>query len=307
MQLTVSRNRLFFFCLTFTVQLFIIILYEFDILSKFMGYSDWDFYKQVLLFGRNENGFVGILNSFHNVFSNYSLYVWYFIEIFLNSFLLSALLSRIQYQKQYFLLFAFLNPFFILFYTGIYKEAFLLDIVIFAAIYKSLIFKVFSIFNFGIIRAQLFPFIVFLYTKFNLFIYFVFALISLYIINTFHLIDFNFISGSIKEIQGIDKNDFPIEILSKFSIITLIKNLIIILFGYIFINSIPLKIMYFFSVSFYLYFYLKNKLYKLLFSFLLGLLPYSLILTNAGTALRIITFLFIATIVFHFIPKSQKI
>ena len=64
--------------------------------------------------------------------------------------------------------------------------------------------------------------------------------------------------------------------------------------------------MYFFSITFYLYFYIKNKLYKLFFSFLLGLLPYSLILTNAGTALRIITFLFLATIVFHFIPIAQK-
>jgi hypothetical protein len=271
-----------------------------------MGYTDWDFYKQVLLYGGNESGFVGILNSFHNYFSTYSLYLWYFLELFFNSFLLSALLSRIAKQKKYMILVAFLSPFFILFYTGIYKEAFLFDILIFTTLFRNIIFKVFSILNFGIIRVQLIPFIIFLYTRFNLFFYFVFALFFIYFITAFNLIDFNFIRGSIQEIQGMDKSDFPIEISTSLSIITLFKNLIIIIFGYIFITSLPLKIMYFFSITFYLYFYIKNKLYKLFFSFLLGLLPYSLILTNAGTALRIITFLFFATIVFHFIPITKK-
>lgn len=280
-------------------------LYEFNILSKLIGYTDWDLYKQVLLNGRNENGFVGILNSFHNVFSSYSLYVWYFLELTLNALLLSALFNRISIQESRIVYYAFLSPFFILFYAGIYKEAFLLDLVIFALLNKNIIFKIFTILNFGIIRAQLFPFIAFLYTKFNLFFYFVFALISLYIINTYHLIDFNFISGSIQEIQGIDKNDFPIEILTSFSIFLLIKNLAIILFGFIFINSIYLKIMYFLSVTFYIYFYLKHKLYKLFFAFLLGLLPYSLILTNAGTALRILNFLFIITVTFHFLSNNN--
>lgn len=289
----------------FFVQLFLIILYELDILTKIIGYSDWDFYRTVLLTGRNEPGFVGILNSFHNIFGTASLYIWYSLELILNSILLSALLKRILEVNKMVLLY-FLSPFFILFYSGIYKEVLLLDIVILFSTYSNFFTKLFSTLTFGIVRSQLIPFIVFLITNFKIYFYLILSIIAIFVVTQMKLIDFKFIGASINEIRGVSKSDFPIEIMTSLSPLILLKNMIIILFGYFFINSIFLKILYFFSVTYFLLFYFKNKLYKLFFSFIIGLLPYSLLLTNAGTALRILTFLFISTIALHFLSNRDK-
>jgi hypothetical protein len=89
----IKKTNLLFFLLLFFIQFFFIILYELNFLTLIIGYSDWDLYKKVLLYGYNRDGFIAILNSLHNIIGSTALYIWYVTQILVNSFLLSKLLS----------------------------------------------------------------------------------------------------------------------------------------------------------------------------------------------------------------------
>lgn len=295
----ISRSRLLFAIGIFCFFTFAIFLYEVGILSKIFGYSDWDFYSKVLMKGDNgDAGFVAVLNKFHIYFGSAAKFIWYALQILISTFLFSRFLNLILYYNLKSLYIFFLSPFFLLFYIGIYKEAYLFNLLLFSLTYKGLLFRGFAIINFGFIRAQLFPFIAVLLTRFHFLIYLVLTLIGGILVIKLNIIDFKFIAGSVGEIKGLQKNDFPTDTLSELSVFSLFKNLFIILLGFIFIKSLFLKVIYFFSIVYIFYYYLNNKLYKLLMSFIFGMLPYSLILSNAGTSLRIITFLFVSTLAY---------
>ena len=290
----------------FFIQVSFILLYEFGILSKIIGYSDWDLYRRILLNGSGAPGFIQILNIFHVIFKDYALLFWYIIQLFFNSYFLSKLLTITNNTKslKYFTLY---NPFFIIFYTGIFKEVILLNIVIWASSNTNLFKKLASIFFYLLIRLHLTPFILFILTRFSFLMYLIFGFIIFYFINYYNVIDYRFINASVSEITTQGKGDLPISILYNFSILSITNNLIIVLFGFIFASKIFIKILYFFTIIYILYFYLTYNLYKSLISFLLGLLPYSFILTNSGTALRIITFLFVISIAYNSINKNRYV
>jgi hypothetical protein len=290
----------------FFIQFFFIILYELNFLTLIIGYSDWDLYKKVLLYGYNRDGFIAILNGLHNIFGSSALYVWYFTQILVNSFLLSKLLSILYYKKRSLVYFILLNPFFIIFYSGIFKEVILLNGVIWATYSYSYVKKFIAISLFGLIRIHLAPFIIFIFTKFNFFIYLIFSILALFSISYLNVIDYSLINGSVSEIKSINKSDFPILILREFSIFPLLLNTLIILFGFLFITKISIKILYLFSILYFFVIFIKEKLFKQFVAFILGLLPYSFILTNAGTALRVITFLFVTTISHYYILNDLK-
>ncbi|MEY4458817.1 MAG: hypothetical protein RIT38_22 [Bacteroidota bacterium] len=305
----ISRYRLICFFITCLVIMLSILLYEVGILSKIFGYSDWDFYSKVLLEGsESSSGFVSILNFYHSKFGSFAKYVWYFLHILISGVLFSRFMSLMSFYNISSLYFFLLSPFFLLFYVGIYKEAFLFNLLLFTLTYKGFVFRGLAILNFGIVRAQLFPFIAVLLTRFHFFIYLIFTVIGGIVVIKLNIIDFKFIAGSMGEIKGLQKNDFPIDTLSELSVFSLFKNLVIILIGFIFIKSLFLKVIYFFSVVYIFYYYLSNNLYKLLMSFIFGMLPYSLILSNAGTSLRIITFLFVSTVAYDvFVARPLSI
>lgn len=295
----ISRSRLLFAIGVFCFFTFAIFLYEVGILSKIFGYSDWDFYSKVLMKGDNGGiGFVALLNKFHIYFGSAAKFIWYAVQLLVSTLLFSRLLNLILYYNLKALYIFLLSPFFLLFYIGIYKESFLFNILLFSLSYKGLLFRVLAVMNFGIIRSQLFPFIAVLLTRFHFLIYLALTFIGGILVIKLNIIDFKFIAGSMGEIKGLQKNDFPIDTLSELSVFSLFKNLLIILLGFIFIKSLFLKVIYFFSMVYIFYYYLSNKLYKLLMSFIFGMLPYSLILSNAGTSLRIITFLFVSTLAY---------
>ena len=137
--------------------------------------------------------------------------------------------------------------------------------------------------------------------------YLIFGFIIFYFINYYNVIDYRFINASVSELTTLGKSDLPISILYNFSILSITNNLFIVLFGFIFASKLLIKILYFFTMIYIIYFYLSNNLYKPLLSFFLGLLPYSFILTNSGTALRIITFLFVISITYHFVTKNRYV
>lgn len=295
----ISRSRLLFAIGIFCFFTFAIFLYEVGILSKIFGYSDWDFYSKVLMKGDNGGiGFVALLNKFHIYFGSAAKFIWYALHLIFSTLFFSRFLNLILYYNQRTVYFFLLSPFFLLFYIGIYKEALLFNLLLFCLTYKGLFFRGIAIINFGIIRSQLFPFIGVLLTRFHFLLYLALSFIGGILVIKLNIIDFKFIAGSMGEIKGLQKNDFPIDTLSELSVFSLFKNLVIILLGFIFIKSLFLKVIYFFSVAYIFYYYLNNKLYKLLISFIFGMLPYSLILSNAGTSLRIITFLFVSTLAY---------
>lgn len=308
-KLFISRSRLLFLIGIFCFFTIAIIFYEVGILSKIFGYSDWDFYSKVLMKGDNGGiGFVAFLNKFNIYFGTAAKFIWYALHILISTILFSRFLNLILYYNLRSLYLFLLSPFFLLFYIGIYKEAFLFNILLFSLTYKGFLFRVFAIINFGVIRSQLVPFISVLLTKFHFLIYLVFTLIGGILVIKLNIIDFKFIAGSMGEIKGLQKNDFPIDTLYELSVFSLFKNLVIILLGFIFIKSLFLKVIYFVSVVYIFYYYLSNKLYKLLMSFIFGMLPYCLILSNAGTSLRIITFLFVSTIAYDvFVARPLNI
>lgn len=305
----ISRTRLLFSIIIFFFLVISISFYEVGILSKIFGYSDWDFYSKVLETGNDSGiGFVSFLNKFHIYFGSGAKFIWYSLHIIISTFLFSRFLNLVLYYNLKSLFIFLLSPFFLLFYVGIYKEAFLFNLLLFSLTFRGLLFRGFAVINFGIIRSQLFPFIAVLLTKFHFLVYLLLTLIGGILVIKLNLIDFKFIAGSMGEIKGIQKNDFPIDTLTELSAFSLIKNLIIILLGFIFIKSLFLKIMYFFSIIYIFYYYLSNKQYKLLMSFIFGMLPYALILSNAGTSLRIITFLFVSTIAYDiFVARPLNI
>lgn len=295
----ISRNRLIYFVIICFVLIVSILLYEVGVLSKIFGYSDWDFYSKVLVDGNDSGGgFVSLLNFFHKKFGSIAKYIWYLLHTIVSGVLFSRFLTLIRFYNLISLYFFLLSPFFLLFYVGIYKEAFLLNVLLFCCMYRGILFKGIAILNFGIIRAQLFPFIAVLLTRFHFIIYILLSVIGGVLIIKLNIIDFKFVAGSMGEIKGLQKNDFPIDTLTELSIFSLVKNLFIVLMGFVFIKSLFLKMLYFVSIVYIFYFYISNGLYKLLMAFLFGMLPYSLILSNAGTALRVITFLFIFTVVY---------
>ncbi len=244
------------------------------------------------------------MNYLHNIFGASSLIIWYFFQLFINTYLLSKFLIILYIKKRSLFYFILLNPFFIIFYSGIFKEVILVNLVIWTSFRLSFFKKIVTFIFFGLIRIHLSPFIVFLFTRFNILIYFIFSLSILFFISYYNIIDYELINGSVSEIKGLNKSDFPILILPNFSILPLLLNTIIILFGFLFITKIIIKILYFFTILYVFKIYFQEKLYKHFIAFLLGLLPYSFILTNGGTALRIITFLFVVTIINSFITKE---
>jgi len=232
------------------------------------------------------------------------LYIWYLLQIIINSILLSKLLVILFDQKRTLVYFILFNPFFIIFYSGIFKEVILLNLVIWSSFSYRYFKKIISILFFATIRIHLAPFIIFIFTKFNFIIYLIFSILGLFLISYFNVIDYSLINGSVSEIKGLNKSDFPILILPTFSIFPLLLNTFIILLGFIFISKLFIKILYLFSIIYIFKIYFQEKLYKQFISFILGLLPYSFILTNGGTALRIITFLFVITIANFYITKN---
>jgi hypothetical protein len=253
--------------------------------------------------GYNRDGFIAILNILHNIFGSASLFIWYTLQLFINSYLLSKLLVILFYKNRGLILFILFNPFFIIFYSGIFKEVILINLVIWSSYGVKYIKKIITILFFGIIRIHLTPFIIFIFTRFKKIVYFLLAIISLLFISYFNVIDYNLINGSVSEIRGLNKSDFPILILPNLSIFPLLINTLIIIFGFLFISKIFIKVLYLFTILYILIIYFKYKFYKQFFAFILGLLPYSFILTNGGTALRIITFLFVVTISNAFISN----
>ena len=286
--------------ISFSLQIFIIILFETGILNKIIGYSDWDLYRRTLLFGNNAPGFIQILNFFHNIFSTQALIIWYLIQICMNSYILSKLFKYLPSNSNI-KSFILINPFFIIFYSGIFKEVILFNSIIFLALNENLFRKFITIFFYFLIRIHLAPFILFIITKLKLYTYIILSFFIFYIFNFYNFIDYTLIYGSITEIKNIGKNDLPIYLLSNFNFIKIVFNELILLFGFIFTKNIIIKFIYFITMIYIFYFFINYKLYKAFVAFLIGLFPYALIVANSGTSLRMITFLFITTISYNFI------
>jgi len=182
-----------------------------------------------------------------------------------------------------------------------------MNCVIWASFNYNYFRRIITFIFFGLIRIHLTPFIIFIFSKFNLLFYFFISFFALFFISYFNIIDYSLINGSVSEIRGLNKSDLPILILPSFSIFPLLLNSIIIIFGFIFITKLFLKFLYTLTILFLFIIFIKEKLFKQFIAFILGILPYSFILTNGGTALRVITFLFIIIVTHHYISKEQKI
>jgi hypothetical protein len=289
----------------FFIQFLLILLYEFGILSKIIGYSDWDLYRRILSNGSGAPGFIQLLNIFHMIFNNFAIFFWYLTQLLFNTYFLSKFLTITKKTKslKYFTLY---NPFFIIFYSGIFKEVILLNVVIWASLNINFFKKVISFFFYLLIRIHLTPFILLIITRFSFLMYLLFGFIIFYFVNYYNVIDYRFINASVSEINTFGKGDLPISILFNFSIPIIINNILVVLFAFIYASKFLIKILYFFTIFYILYFYITNKLFKSFLIFLLGLLPYSFILTNSGTALRIITFLFVISISNYYISKYNN-
>jgi hypothetical protein len=293
------------YIISFIFQLSIIILFETGILNHIIGYSDWDLYRRALLYGNNAPGFLQILNFFFIIFSSYALIVWYFLQIFVNSYTLYILYKYLPKKSsiKYFILY---NPFFIIFYSGIFKEVILFNCIVWFAFNKNNFRKLITIFFYFLIRIHLAPFILFIITKFKFYSYIIIGLLFFYLINLYNIIDYTLIYSSITEIKTLGKGDLPINILNSSNIFNIFYNELILIFGFLFAYKLVIKLLYFITIIYLFYFYNKHKLYKAFIAFIIGLFPYSLIVTNSGTALRVINFLFITTISFHYINLRKK-
>jgi hypothetical protein len=290
----------------FLIQAFIIVLFEIGILDKLIGYSDWYLYRKALLEGNEAPGFLQILNFFHTIFSSFAIIIWYILQLIINTYILKKLFLYLP-KRIYFKYFILYNPFFIIFYSGIFKEVILFNIVVWVALNNNYLNKLLTLFFYTLIRIHLSPFILFLITKFSIILYIFFGLISFYFINYFNIIDYNLILGSVSEIKDQGKGDLPIMILFDSSLLPLFTNTFIIIFGFIFTTNLIIKLLYTFTVLYIIIFYFKHRLFKSMLAFIVGLLPYAFIVTNSGTALRMITFIFAVTVSYHFISKNKSL
>ena len=288
------------------IQSFIIVLFETGILDKLIGYSDWYLYRKALLEGNEAPGFLQVLNLFHTIFSSFALIVWYIVQLIINNYIIKQLFLYLP-RNSFFKYFILYNPFFIIFYSGIFKEVILFNIVVWLALNNNYLIKLFTLFFYTLIRIHLSPFILILITKFSIILYIFFGLISFYFINYYNIIDYNLILGSVSEIKDQGKGDLPIMILFDSSLVPLFTNTLIILFGFVFATNLIIKLLYTLTVFYIIIFYFKYKLFKSFIAFIVGLLPYSFIVTNSGTALRMITFIFAVTVSYHFILKNKKL
>lgn len=288
------------------IQSFIIVLFETGILDKLIGYSDWYLYRKALLEGNEAPGFLQVLNLFHSIFSSFALIVWYIVQLIINNYIIKQLFLYLP-RNSFFKYFILYNPFFIIFYSGIFKEVILFNIVVWLALNNNYLIKLFTLFFYTLIRIHLSPFILFLITKFSIILYIIFGLISFYFINYYNIIDYNLILGSVSEIKDQGKGDLPIMILFDSSLLPLFTNTLIILFGFVFANNLIIKLLYTLTVFYIIFFYFKYKLFKSFIAFIVGLIPYAFIVTNSGTALRMITFIFAVTVSYHFILKNKKL
>ena len=292
----VNLNFPILFCLFLLTQ----ILFEFQILQIYLGYSDWEYYRRVA------SGEVFTFSYFNVIltlfpFGKYNVYLFYFILLF-NSYYISKLMGR--FKGNIFLKYMFFyNPFLIIMLSGIFKEA-ILFFVFFTFLNFGYFFKLFISLFFIFIRPHLYPFI--LHVFFNRYKH-ILLFVSLVIIGNLGLLDFRIIGASYNELSEKNFTDLPIFMITDFTeIYYVIPNFFSYTFYFLFTDS--LLVMFYGFISFFYLNVLSKGGYKSLYLFVFFFNFYYLFFVGtSGIAFRFILFSYILYLTYIFFKKDKSI
>lgn len=313
-----NRNSLNFSIIlifNMTLVMCIQIIFEHGILNQLIGYSDWQLYIRSLrgeTLDRNY-GIFNILNSIYYIFGSGAAYFFY---IFSGGFWV-LLISKIQYKllRAKFIsgFLVTINPFVYILISGVFKETIIFMFLfliyhfcapfngmsVFFVNFKKMIVGVISALAIFSIRPHFFGvFVVYLSRKFFLFLYiFLFFLVAFT-----GLIDFDFLKASFDEMQRANFSDLPVILIQDpLEMPLLIVNVFIIYFSFIWADNIIISVCGLFVSAAFFRFLQKishEERRKCLFVFFVLIAPYGLFVSVSGTAVRLLSFAMLGSLIF---------